>query len=104
MEGTKSRAKLRSSGLTGAPVLDLHGFSEEDALHELRRFVDLHRGGKAAIVRIITGRGVHGEAVIRPAVHAWLARTSAVAAWRLGLPAEGGEGVVIVQLRRRGAR
>jgi hypothetical protein len=105
MAGTRSSsAKVPGVDLRGAPVLDLHGFSEQDALHEVRRFVELHRGPKALVVRIITGRGVHGDAVIRPAVQAWLEKASAISAWRAGRPAEGGEGVVIAQVRRRGAR
>lgn len=82
------------------PTLDLHGFSEQDALAELRRFLALHRGAKARWVRVITGRGREGGGVLRVAVARWLKQSSAVASTGHAPPAEGGEGVTLVQLRR----
>jgi hypothetical protein len=82
------------------PTLDLHGFSEDDALAELGRFLELHRREEPRWVRVITGRGRHGSAVLRRAASRRLQASPAVAAVRPAEPADGGEGVLLVQLRR----
>lgn len=81
------------------PLLDLHGFSEADALHEVRAFVERHRGGADRTLRIITGKG-GPDAVLRPAVERFLRTSSAVASVRHGRADEGAEGVLVATLRR----
>lgn len=82
------------------PTLDLHGFTEADARHELRRFVALHRGAEPRWVRVITGRANHGLGLIRRATVAWLQGNGQIATFRPAPQDEGGAGVLLVQLRR----
>jgi hypothetical protein len=96
--GVDRRPPVRSEAL---PTLDLHGFSEEDALHELRRFVQLHRGTTPKWIRLITGRGTHGPGVLRRAAVGWMQANSSIATYRPAAPAEGGAGVLLVQLTRK---
>ena len=81
------------------PVLDLHGFSEADAIHETRRFLDLHGGAGARTLRIITGKAA-GSPVLRPAVERLLLARGDVESAREGTAREGGGGVLVVTLRR----
>ncbi len=83
------------------PTLDLHGFAEADAIHALRQFVALHAAPSARWVRVITGRGAHGTGVVREASARWLRQSPAVAAFRPAEPADGGDGVLLVQLKRQ---
>jgi DNA-nicking Smr family endonuclease len=87
----------------GVPTLDLHGLSVPDSRSELRRFLDLHVHAGTRLVRVIAGRGLHsaGVAAVREEAELVLASTSAVAGIDPAPEAEGGEGVLIVRLRRR---
>lgn len=84
-----------------SPRLDLHGFSVEHALAELRRFVELHRAAGQLRLRVVTGRGRHsadGRPALRDAVEDWLDASPAVALSRRATPAEGGAGLLLVTL------
>jgi DNA-nicking Smr family endonuclease len=93
-------ARNRRQPPARGPVLDLHGFSEADALHEVRAFIERHREGAERTLRIITGKG-GPDAVLRPAVERFLRASSAVASLRSGRADEGAEGVLVATLRRR---
>ena len=82
------------------PRLDLHGLSVEHAVAEVRRFLALH-ARTAGAVRIVTGRGKHsGEAAIRDAVEELLGRSPQVVSLRRGEHGEGGDGALVVVLRK----
>ena len=91
----------RGVGERDAPVLDLHGFSVDDALHELRRFLELYRSAARRTVRVITGKGRRSPAgpVLRERVDELLSKSDAVERHRDGLLHEGGDGVFVVTIR-----
>jgi DNA-nicking Smr family endonuclease len=91
--------------------LDLHGETRDAALAALERFVQESRAAGRRRVLVIHGRGSHsteGGSILKPLVWRWL-RASRVAAadvlaFTSGGPAQGGDGVTVLLLRKPGPR
>jgi len=84
--------------------LDLHGWSETEALFQLKRFVRECSEDRVSPVIVITGKGQHSpgkRAVLKPAVVAWLQSEGARYVRALGdAPrSSGGAGALVVWLR-----
>ncbi|MBX6350847.1 MAG: Smr/MutS family protein [Clostridia bacterium] len=78
------------------PSLDLHGLRVEEALAAVDRYLDDAVRAGWREVRIVHGRGT---GALRDAVRRFLAGHPQVAAWRPGLPSEGGPGTTVCTLR-----
>jgi DNA-nicking Smr family endonuclease len=100
-----SRMKLLQRGkLEIEATLDLHGLSRVEALERTGHFLDNACFHQLQTVLIVTGKGVHsaGEAVLRTVVEDCLQAHSyaAVLEWGRAPREHGGEGALVVFLRR----
>ncbi len=94
--GAPAAAIHLRGGRLPAEEIDLHGYTVEEALERLERFVEraqLHGLGQ---FKVIHG---HGRGRVRAAVRQWLGRHPAVEGFGFGPPAEGGVAVTIVRLK-----
>ncbi len=73
--------------------LDLHGFTVEDALPIVDKFVDNAVVHNLPFVKIVHG---HGSGRLMRGIHAFLKRHPHVKSYRFALPAEGGSAATIV--------
>jgi DNA mismatch repair protein MutS2 len=78
------------------PELSVRGFSAEEAMELLDRYLDDARLAGWHEVRIVHGKG---EGILRRAVGEFLAKDGRVESKRLGQWNEGGDGVTVVVLR-----
>jgi len=92
--------KLRRGQYVAARHLDLHGTTSKEALAEVRRFIEQHRGAYRCVA-IVHGRGLHstGAPVLRTAVRALLRTLPGVLAFTDAPRDDGGAGAVYVLLR-----
>jgi DNA-nicking Smr family endonuclease len=97
--------KLREGGFAVQAELDLHGFSQKEAVEKLEEFVqDSCRRGFTC-VRIIHGRGKNSPSpvpVLKNGVERWLSRRRSarfVAAYTSARQVDGGGGAMYVLLR-----
>ncbi len=83
--------------------LDLHNFTLDEALRQLRSFLDESIASGFRKVRIVTGKGLHspdGVSVLRPAVISALKSDKRIREIDLNpKPQDGGTGAVIVIFR-----
>jgi DNA-nicking Smr family endonuclease len=85
--------------------LDLHGFTREEARHELAVFLDASSKRGFRCVRVIHGKGLSSpnhEPVLKTRVGNWLAQRADVLAFCQARPEEGGSGAVLVLLAATG--
>ncbi|MFN8063448.1 MAG: Smr/MutS family protein [Vicinamibacterales bacterium] len=94
--------KLRRGQYVPARRLDLHGLTSREALHEVRAFIDQHRGAYRCVA-IVHGRGNHspGRAILKRDTRAFLRDHHAVLAYTDAPRDDGGSGAVYVLLRGR---
>jgi DNA-nicking Smr family endonuclease len=99
--------ELRTGRTRAEASLDLHGETREAALAMLERFVQEARAAGRRRVLVIHGRGAHSDAggsVLKPLVWRWLRAShlaaSAVLAFTSAGPAQGGDGVTVLLLRK----
>jgi DNA-nicking Smr family endonuclease len=99
--------ELRTGRARAEASLDLHGETRVAALAALERFVEEARAAGRRRVAVIHGRGAHSEAggsVLKPLVWRWLRGSrlaaSAVLAFTSAGPAQGGDGVTVLLLRK----
>jgi DNA mismatch repair protein MutS2 len=76
-------------------TLDVRGERADEAVDTLDRFIDQSLLSMRAVVFVIHG---HGTGALRAAVRSHLASHRAVANWRPGERAEGGDGVTVAWL------
>lgn len=83
--------------------LDLHSADSAQAEAWLKRFLAEARAGGSACVRIVHGKGRHGEGLpaLKNLVDRLLRRRADVLAFHSAPPAQGGTGAVLVLLRPR---
>ncbi len=68
-----SRLRVRASTRTTLiNVLDLHGMTIEEAYQVFHQFLVTHQEYGSRIVKVITGRGLHGESKIKKEMPYWL--------------------------------
>ena len=97
----KLQRKIRQGQLVIEDRLDLHGYTQKQAITALDEFLDHAFGSEFRMLIIIHGRGSRSdsEAVLKPLVRHWLAAQSSVLAWCPAQPKHGGDGACYVYLR-----
>jgi len=94
--------KIKRGDYAAGSVLDLHGQTAEEALANVKQFIDSRRH-RHRCVCIVHGRGLHSKAnvsVLKTRVRQYLRRHQAVLAYADAPRAEGGSGAVYVLLRK----
>jgi DNA mismatch repair protein MutS2 len=76
-------------------VLDLRGYSSEDALEELERTMDDAVKQQKERLKVIHG---HGSDVLKKTIRSYLARSTYVLNWNPGEPQFGGDGITWITL------
>lgn len=76
--------------------LDIRGYSSDDGVQELDKFVDNAVMSGVGLVTVIHGKGT---GILRSAIHRRLKQIPTVKSFRLGLFGEGEDGVTIVELK-----
>lgn len=95
--GTDRTTKLRFERKPGTPwLLDLHGRRVEEAVEMVDKYLDDAVLADLPYVKLCHGTG---SGALARALREFLASHAHVAAWRYGLPEEGGAGVTVVELR-----
>ena len=94
---------VRTAGLRGTPVLDLHGLGVRDAIAATERFLRECAAEGATEVRIVYGKGhgsPGGRGVLREVIPRWLAAEGAayVESATPEPDASGGDGAIRVRL------
>jgi len=102
--------KLRDGGFSIQANLDLHGFSRDEAIAALERFIHDSCMKNLKCVRVIHGKGNnsrHNIPVLKQTIERWLSRRTSsrfVVAFTSARPADGGGGATYVLLRRPSGR
>lgn len=84
-------------------ALDLHDMNQDEAYRAITRFIAKAEREGWRNLRIITGKGARSGGILREKVTLWLNSppfTGKVLALSHGAPREGGEGVLLVLLKR----
>jgi DNA-nicking Smr family endonuclease len=102
----KLQRKIRQGQLVIEDRLDLHGYTQNQAMTALAEFLDHAVTSEFKMLIIIHGRGSRSdsEAVLKPMVRHWLATQSSVLAWCPAQPKHGGDGACYVYLGSRQSR
>lgn len=98
--------RLRRGQLVPEATLDLHGVLRHEVNDRMSHFLQRATHQGAEVVLVITGKGLHsasGEPVVRRAVEDFLQREgkTAVAQWGRAPRRYGGEGALVLFLRRQ---
>ncbi|MBM3557530.1 MAG: Smr/MutS family protein [Alphaproteobacteria bacterium] len=99
---TQSRSRVRAHGKDIDLKLDLHGLTQAEAHRRLARAFERHDLRRLLIVTGL-GRGKREGGVLKKALPRWLAEPAfapRVLSLRAARPEQGGEGAVLVELRR----
>lgn len=95
--------RLRRGHWVVQAELDLHGWTRDEARMQVVRFLDgcIHQGLRC--ICVVHGKGLNslaGQAVLKQLVPIWLVQRSEVLAFCHPQAAEGGDGVLVVLLKR----
>ena len=93
--GPRPSARLDRQKVTPTASIDLHGLRRLDAGRSLRRF--LKDGGRGEVLLVVHGKG---SGALRRQVHELVAAHPRIAEWRRAPRRLGGEGAVLVRLKR----
>lgn len=99
----KLERKIRQGQLPIDDRIDLHGYTQKQAIASLGEFLDRAVSAEFKLLVIIHGKGNRSgsEAILRPLVRHWLAQQSSILGWCPARPKHGGEGASYVYLRVR---
>lgn len=92
----KRAAKPETNVRTAQSEIDIRGFTGDEAVLELDRFIDNSLMAGLNIVWIIHGKGT---GALKKAVHAYLRTNKSVKEFRFGVYGEGEDGVTVVTLK-----
>ena len=97
----KLERKIRRGQLAIEDQLDLHGYTQKQAIAALEEFLHRTVTAELKLLVIIHGKGNRSgsESVLRPLVRYWLSRQSSVLGWCPAQPKHGGNGASYVYLR-----
>ena len=97
----KLERKIRRGQLAIQDHLDLHGYTQKEAIAALEEFPHRAVTAEFKLLVIIHGKGNRSgsEAVLRPLVRYWLSQQSSVLGWCPAQPKHGGNGASYVYLR-----
>lgn len=100
----KLQRRIRQGQLPIEDRLDLHGYTQKEAIAALEEFLHCAVSAQFKLIMFIHGKGDRSadEAVLRPLVRHWLAQQSSVLAWCPAQPKHGGAGASYVYLRAPG--
>jgi DNA-nicking Smr family endonuclease len=99
----RSAQRLRRGQTAIEARLDLHGHTQSEAHHALNTFIASQQAAGRRCLLIITGKGGHGEGVLRQALPRWLAEApnaGRILAIEQAQPRDGGGGAFYVLLRK----
>lgn len=100
----KSAKKFTKESKTRDATLDLHDMNQDEAHRAVTRFIAKAQREGWRNVRIITGKGTRSGGVLREKTALWL-NSAPIAGHVLAIshaaPREGGEGVLLVLLKRQ---
>lgn len=99
----RSAQRLRRGQTAIEARLDLHGHTQSEAHHALNIFIASQQSAGRRCLLIITGKGGHGEGVLRQALPRWLAEApnaGRILAIEQAQPRDGGGGAFYVLLRK----
>ena len=99
----KQQRKIRKGAITVDDSLDLHGYTQAQAIIELSSFLDHALSSGFKLLIIVHGKGQRsaGKAVLKPLVQHWLAQQESILAWCPAQANHGGSGASYVYLRSR---
>lgn len=93
--------KLKSGQLNWKAAVDLHGCTLEQAREALLQLLDEAKRDGVQVIKVVHGKGhVNGQALLKTAVNGWLRQLHPVLAFVSAPPRDGGNGAVLVLLRR----
>lgn len=93
--------QLKIGKLPWRHAVDLHGCTLEQAREALLQLVDEARRDGITVVKVVHGKGhVNGQALLKTAVNGWLRQMPDVLAFASADARNGGNGAVLVLLRR----
>ncbi len=98
LEGRREAAstvRVRTSG-TFSPELDIRGYTTDDGLFAVDKYIDEAEVAGIRSVRIIHGKGT---GALRSALHGFLGSDKRVSSYRLGAYGEGDSGITVVELK-----
>ena len=99
----RSAQRLRRGQTAIEARLDLHGHTQSEAHHALNTFIASQQAAGRRCLLIITGKGGHGDGVLRQALPRWLAEApnaGRILAIEQAQPRDGGGGAFYVLLRK----
>lgn len=97
----KQLDKLRSGQLTWKAAVDLHGCTLEQAREAVLQLLAEAKRDGVQVVKVVHGKGqINGQALLKTAVNGWLRQLHPVLAFVSAPPRDGGNGAVLVLLRR----
>lgn len=98
----KQLDKLRSGQLSWKAAVDLHGCTLEQAREAVLQLLDEAKRDGVQVIKIVHGKGqINGQALLKTAVNGWLRQLHPVLAFVSAPPRDGGNGAVLVLLRRQ---
>lgn len=100
----KSAKKFTKETKTRDGSIDLHDMNQDEAYRAITRFIAKAEREGWRNLRIITGKGARSGGILREKTIAWLNSepfAGKVLAISHGTPREGGEGVLLVLLKRK---
>lgn len=93
--------QLKAGKLPWRHAVDLHGCTLEQAREALLQLMDEARRDAINVVKVVHGKGhVNGQALLKTAVNGWLRQMPDVLAFASADARNGGNGAVLVLLRR----
>jgi DNA-nicking Smr family endonuclease len=97
----KLQRKIRQGQLPIEDRIDLHGYTQKQAIAALGEFLHQAVSAEFKMLVIIHGKGNRSgsEAILRPLVRHWLAQQSSILGWCPAQAKHGGEGASYVYLR-----
>ncbi len=94
--------RLKSGQLPWKAAVDLHGCNLEQAREAVLQLLDEAARDGVQVAKIVHGKGqVNGQALLKTAVNGWLRQLQPVLAFASAPPRDGGNGAVLVLLRRQ---
>jgi len=97
----KLERKIRQGQFPIEDQIDLHGYTQQEAISALGEFLQRAISAKFKLLVIIHGKGSRSasNAVLRPLAQHWLAQQASVLGWCPAQPRHGGTGASYVYLR-----
>lgn len=93
--------RIHRSSSSPPARLDLHGMTEAEAHALLQETILLAAAAGRKKLHVITGLGTGGGGALKRNVPRWLELMPQVASWHTAAPGQGGDGALVVCLKRK---